>query len=58
MVGAYGKAIHHQCVIIGEKGATSYWSGMEGLRHKYFTFDNKTQTAGGVYVFYNQVFYN
>ena len=40
--------------VIGEKGATSYWSGMEGLRHKYFVYDHETETCGGIYVFYNQ----
>ena len=41
-------------VLLGEGGATSYWAGMEGLRHKYFIYDHRTETCSGVYVFYTQ----
>ena len=41
-------------MLLGEKGATAYWTGMEGLRHKYFIYDRETETCSGIYVFFDQ----
>jgi len=39
---------------LGDGGMTTPWSGMEGLRHKYFGFDSESETVCGVYCFYSQ----
>jgi hypothetical protein len=40
--------------MLGVGGATKMWGDLEGLRHKYFTYCEKTDTVYGVYVFYNE----
>jgi len=39
---------------LGEGGMTKPWSGMDGLRHKYFVYNKETETVSGVYVFFSQ----
>jgi len=39
---------------LGDGGLTKPWSGMDGLRHKYFTYNKETDTVSGVYVFFSQ----
>jgi len=40
--------------LLGDGGATGMWTKVEGLRHKYFVYDEKTDVCCGVYVFYNE----
>jgi len=39
---------------LGDGKGTEPWAALPGLRHKYFTYNNETETCGGVYVFYSQ----
>jgi hypothetical protein len=39
---------------LGDGGLTKPWSGMTGLRHKYFGFDKNEDLVCGVYAFYSQ----
>jgi len=39
---------------LGKGEMTAPWSSVEGLRHKYFLYNDETQTVSGVYVFFNQ----
>jgi len=39
---------------LGDGGLTKPWSGMTGLRHKYFGFDKNEEIVCGVYAFYSQ----
>jgi len=39
---------------LGDAKGTEPWAALPGLRHKYFTYNNETETCGGVYVFYSQ----
>ena len=34
---------------LGDGGLTKPWSGMDGLRHKYFVYNEETDTVSGVY---------
>ena len=40
--------------MLGDGGATAMWSNVEGLRHKYFVYDEKTNVCCGVYMFYSE----
>jgi len=37
-----------------QEGLTKAWSGMDGLRHKYFLYTEETDTVSGVYVFFSE----
>ena len=40
--------------VLGEGGATTPWAELPGLRHKYFVYNEETQTCSGVYVFFDK----
>jgi len=48
------KSMDDMKAMLGDGGATALWSGVEGLRHKYFTYNDEKDIVCGVYVFYSQ----
>ena len=48
------KDIGDMKAMLGDGGVTGLWSKIEGLRHKYFTYNDKKDIVCGVYVFYTQ----
>lgn len=38
---------------VKKEGLASSWSGLDGLRHKYFLYNKETDTISGVYVFFS-----
>merc|ERR1719324_2114155 len=39
---------------LGDGGGTEPWKALEGLRHKYFLYNEAEDTIFGVYVFFSQ----
>ena len=48
------KSVDDLKAVLGDGGATAPWAALSGLRHKYFIYNEETQTCSGVYVFFRQ----